>query len=140
MNTLRITLCTVLLAVASASMGQTGAVGMKPGDMSIDVPFSFVVAGQTLPAGHYVVQKSGDAYIRISSATMGLYVPTHTAQRSGSDGSKMVFHRYADAYFLAAVWVAGNTTGRELYPARAERELARNNKAGVELAEVRPSK
>jgi len=135
MKTLWIALCTALLAVASASIGQTG-----PGDMKVDVPFTFVVSGQTLPAGHYIVKNSDHAHIRIfSSGTTGLYVDTHAAERSDADGSKLVFHRYGDTYFLAAVWITGNTTGRELFRSPAERELARH-KAEVELADVRPSK
>jgi hypothetical protein len=136
MKTLWVALCTALLAVASsASMGQT-----SPGDMKVDVPFSFVVEGQTLPAGHYIVKNSDEAHIRIvGSNPPGVYVATHAAVRSASDGSKLVFHRYGDTYFLSAVWVTGNTSGRELFRSPAERELARN-KAAEELAEVRPSK
>jgi len=137
MKTLWIALCTALLAVASASMSTAQT---SPGDMTVDVPFSFVVSRQTMPAGHYIVQTFDDAHVRIfSPGTTGLYVGTHAAVRSASDGSKLVFHRYGDTYFLAAVWVAGNTTGRELSLSRAERELARNQ-TEVELAEVRPRK
>ena len=121
--------------MASASMGQT-----SPGDMKVDVPFSFVVSGQTMPAGNYIVKAVDDAHVRIfSSGTTGLYIPTHAAMRPASDGSKLVFHRYGDTYFLAAVWTQGNTTGRELFRSQAERELA-GKKSGVELAEIRPSK
>lgn len=135
MKTLWIALCAALLAAAPASVAQ-----ISPGDMIVDVPFSFVLSGQTMPAGHYIVKNSGDAHIRIvSPGTTGVYVPTHAAVRSASDGSKLVFRRYGDTYFLAAVWTAGNTTGRELYRSPAERELARH-KAEVELADVRPSK
>jgi len=135
MKTLWIALCTALLAAATASMAQ-----ISPGDMIVDVPFSFVVSEQTMPAGHYIVKNTGNGNLRIfSPGTTGVYVPTHAALRSASDGSKLVFRRYGDTYFLAAVWVAGNTTGRELFRSPAERELARN-KAEVELADVRPGK
>ena len=135
MNTLRIALWATVIGLASASMSQT-----TPGDMKVDVPFSFVVAGQTMPAGPYVIMNVGDARIRILSSTAaGLYVPTHAAVRSASDRSKLVFHRYGNTYFLSAVWIQGNTTGRELSRSRAERELERN-KAEVEVAEVRPTK
>jgi hypothetical protein len=59
--------------------------------------------------------------------------------RTTSDGSKLEFHRYGDTYFLSAVWVTGNTTGRELFRSRAERELT-DRKAEMELAVVRPEK
>ena len=135
MTFFRIASCTALLAAASATMGQT-----KPGDMIVDVPFAFVVDGQALPAGHYIVAATGDDHVRIfNSQTTGLYVPTHGASRTNSDGSKLVFHRYGDTYFLSAVWVTGNTTGRELFRSSAERELA-DHKTEMELAVVRPGK
>jgi hypothetical protein len=123
--------CAALLA--AASMGQT-----RPGDMVVDVPFAFVVNGQTLPAGHYVVA-AGDDHIRISTPRAGLYVLTHGASRTDSSGSKLVFHRYGDTYFLSAVWVAGHRSGRELARSRAERELA-GHQAEMELAVVSPGK
>lgn len=135
MKILCIALCTALLAVASTSMGQ-----ISPGDTIVDVPFSFIVAGQSMPAGHYIVKNAGEARIRVfSPGTTGVFVATHAAVRSASDGSKLVFRRYGDTYFLATVWVTGNSTGRELYRSPAERELMRH-KAEVELADVRPSK
>lgn len=135
MKTLWIALCAALLGVASASVGQ-----VSPGDMIVDVPFNFVASQQTMPAGHYIVKNSGDAQIRLlTPGSSGIYVPTHAAVRSVSDGSKLVFHRYGDTYFLAAVWISGSTSGRELSRSPAERELARHQ-AELELAEVRPRK
>jgi hypothetical protein len=103
----------------------------------VDVPFAFNIAGQQLPAGHYIVT-SKDGFIRILSTKQGLFVPTHTAVRSVSEQSKLVFHRYGDTYFLSCVWVKGTTTGKELYPSRAEREVAARQ-AEMELAVVRPA-
>jgi hypothetical protein len=121
-----------LFAVASSLVAQT-----NPGDMVVDVPFTFNVAGQALPPGHYIVAALGDA-LRISNyQARGIFVPTHAGTRTASDGSKLVFHRYGDTYFLSAVWVTGNTTGRELFRSPAERELA-THKTEMELAIVRP--
>jgi hypothetical protein len=39
--------------------------------------------------------------------------------------SEIVFHRYGDSYFLSEVLNAGQATGRELIPSRAERQLRR---------------
>jgi len=116
-------------------MGQT-----RLGDIVVDVPFAFVVGKHALPAGHYIVAAIDDAHVRIFNfETNGLYVPTHGALRSTSDGTELVFHRYGDTYFLSAVWVTGNTIGRELFRSRAERDLATRN-AEMELAVVRPEK
>ena len=132
MRLFRIAVCGALLTVASATMGQT-----RPGDMVVDVPFAFDVDGQALPAGHYIVAAQNDVIRIFNSQASGLYVPTHAATRTASDGSKLVFHRYGESYFLSAIWVTGNTSGRELFRSRAEREAA-THRAEMELAVVRP--
>jgi hypothetical protein len=132
---LRTLLCAALLGVACAAPAQT-----QPGDLTVDVPFDFIVTGKTMPAGHYIVAATGDNYIRIFQPKMpGAFVPTHHASRTKSDGSKLVFHRYGDKCFLSAVWVTGNDIGRELGPSRLEREAAARA-AEMELAVVRPAK
>ena len=134
MKLVQIFLCIALLGGTLAGAAQT-----KPGDLWVEVPFAFFVAGQELPAGQYVVTPQGDACIRIfNSQKRGIYVLTHRSRRIASEESKLVFHRYGDTYFLSGVWLTGNTSGRELFPSRAERELA-NRKAEMELAVVRPA-
>jgi hypothetical protein len=133
MRLVRIAFCAAVLAAMGVATGQT-----IPGDVVVDVPFTFAVAGQQLPAGHYIV-KAKDDFIGIFSANrQGLFVPTHAAVRSKSEETKVVFHRYGDTYFLSCVWVRGKTTGKELYRSRAERELAARQ-AEMELAVVRPA-
>jgi len=130
MRFVRIVFCAAVLAAMGLAAGQT-----SPGDVVVDVPFAFSVAGQQLPAGHYIV-KAQDEFIRIFNANkQGFFVPTHSALRTASDGSKLVFHRYGETYFLSGVWVKGNTTGKELYRSKAERELAAHQ-SEVELAVV----
>ena len=134
MKVFRIALCAALLAAASVAVGQT-----KPGDIVVNVPFSFVAGAQTLPAGHYIVAAMDDTVRIFNSQTTGLYLPTHSASRSSTDGTKLVFHRYGDTYFLSAMWIGGNAIGRELPRSKAERALA-DRTAEMELAEVRPGK
>jgi hypothetical protein len=134
MKFVRIALCATVLAAASVAMGQT-----KPGDIVVDVPFAFVAGGQTLPAGHYIVAAMDDNVRIFNSQTTGLYLSTHSASRNATDGTKLVFHRYGDTYFLSAMWVGGNAIGRELPRSRAERKLEART-AEMELAVVRPEK
>ncbi len=135
MKLFRIVLCFALFAAMGAAFGQT-----KAGDVVVDVPFAFSVAGQNLPAGHYIVASAGTDLIRIfSSHTRGVFLPTHSGMRSKSDGSKLVFHRYGDTYFLSSVWITGNTVGKELFRSSAERELEAH-RTEMELAVVRPAK
>ena len=122
----------VLLAMTVGAVGQT-----NPGDVVVDVPFAFSVAGERLPAGHYIVAAQND-FIKISnSTTRGLYIPTHAAVRTKATGGKVVFHRYGDRFFLSAVWITGSTTGKELFPSRNEREM-KARRSEMELAVVRP--
>ena len=133
MRLVRIVFCAAVLAAFGLATGQT-----IPGDVLVNVPFAFVVAGQQLPAGHYIV-KAKDDFIRVFNANQqGVFIPTHAAVRTASNDSKLVFHRYGDTYFLAYVWVKGNRTGKELYPSRAEREIAAHQ-AEMELAVVSPA-
>jgi hypothetical protein len=135
MRLLRTVLCVTLLLAASAAIAQT-----KQGDVVADIPFPFVVARQTLPAGRYIVSPANADALGIHDANnRGTFVPTQSAQRSAKDNScKLVFHRYGDTYFLSEVWVAGNSNGRALFRSRAERELAESGKERV-IAEVRPA-
>jgi len=134
MKIFRISLSALLLLAASAAIGQT------TGRVVADVPFSFVVAGRQFPAGHYTVTAASNLCLWISNSQQrGTFVPIHDSFRSTSEGTKLVFHRYGDTYFLSAVWVNGRTIGRELYPSRAEKDAA-NQKAEMELAVVRPGK
>lgn len=130
MKLVRIAFCAVLAAMGAATDQAS------PGDVVVDVPFAFSVAGQQLPAGHYTV-KAEDGFIRIFSANkQSVFAPAHVAVRAASDDTKLVFHRYGDTYFLSCVWVKGNTTGKELFRSRAERELLAHE-AEMELAVVR---
>jgi hypothetical protein len=132
MKLLRIALYAALLLAASASIAQT-----RQGDVVANIPFPFVVAHQTLPAGHYIVSPANADALGIHDANnRGTFVPTESTQRSANDNScKLVFHRYGDTYFLSEVWVAGNSNGRTLFRSRAERELAERGKEKV-IAEV----
>ena len=110
----------VLLLAASACIAQT------KGDVVAVIPFPFVVAGHTLPAGRYIVSPVNENTLRIrDSRSPGMFVLTNAAQRSESaNSSKLVFHRYENTYFLSQMWITGNDRGREVPRSRAEREMA----------------
>jgi hypothetical protein len=133
MTLFRIGFLATLLAVASAGVGQT-----SPGDVVVDVPFAFSVAGTNLPAGHYIVAQQIDMIKIFNHHKQSVFVPTHSTLRTKPDGSKLVFHHYGDTYFLSEVWVTGNKTGKQLFPSRAEREF-KARQAEMELAVVRPA-
>ena len=132
MKLFRIAFCVAMFTLTVGAFGQT-----SPGDLVVDVPFAFSAAGQKLPAGHYIVKKH-TGMIRIFGNNQSLFVPTHPALRTRPESSKLIFHRYGDSYFLSELWVAGNTSGTELYPSKAERKL-KARQAETEIAVVRPA-
>jgi len=110
-----------ILLLAASFVGQT-----KPGDATVDVPFSFIVAKQKLPAGHYTVTTVSDGVIRVHGVeSQGILVPVHSVEGPVLQGSgKLVFHRYADTYFLSEVWIPGTHIGRQAFRSKAEKEMA----------------
>jgi hypothetical protein len=122
----------VLLAV-TAAVGQS-----NPAVVKANIPFPFVVANQTLPAGRYVVTTLGEQTVRIANShQQGAFVLTfkldgHAPESSG----KVVFYRYEGTYFLAQVWSPANRTGRQLHKSRAEQQLE-NKRIEKEIAVLR---
>ena len=97
--------------------------------MRVAIPFDFIVKGKTLPAGNYEIK-------RISDSPEGLIIRNANEKRDHvifetepvetreiPNTSEIVFHRYGDSYFLSEVLTAGEETGQEVLPSRAERQL-----------------
>lgn len=94
-----------------------------------NVPFDFVVNGKTLTAGEYRIgsmDSGGDVMsIRAEDRNATMLALLHSCgSLEASSRTKLVFHRYKDRYFLAQVWVKGDTSGRELAVSPLETELA----------------
>ncbi|MGB9234034.1 MAG: hypothetical protein WCC04_06440 [Terriglobales bacterium] len=124
-----------------AALLTAGAVGQSMrGGQIVQVPFPFVVAERTLPAGRYFVTNIGETRLRIYSAERQSLVQTHTVQGHAPEGSgKMVFHRYGDVYFLAEVWAPGRDVGQQLTKSRAEDEVRKlkATESGIQTAVLR---
>ena len=128
----------LLLIMAVAFVTAVASANGQSRHQVAKIPFEFVVGDKSLPAGEYDITSmtSGDQVLRIRNAEQNQSVIRLTSAIShGSpvDKGKFVFRRYADQYFLAEVWSAGDTSGRELQKSKRERALQR------ELASI-PSK
>ena len=102
------------------------------------IPFEFIVGDSSLPAGQYDVTSmtSNDAVLRITNSEQkqtAIRLTQTVSHTKPADKGKLVFRRYADRYFLAEVWSAGDNSGRQLMKSKQERAIER------ELASV-PSK
>ena len=108
------------LLMATVAVGQS-----NPAVLKADIPFWFVVADHTIPAGRYQVSTLGEQTFRIvNSQKQGAFVLTSLVSgRAPYSSGKQVFYRYGDSYFLAQVWGAGSNTGRAVSKSSAEKEL-----------------
>jgi hypothetical protein len=98
-------------------------------DIAVAIPFGFVVGGQLLPPGNYMVRHNpseGRQALAIRSAdgrTVEMFSTT-AVQRRLPLAMKLVFDRYGDRHFLSQVWAEGSSGGYELTESRAARRLA----------------
>ena len=123
-----LTMLLLIMAVALVT-AVASANGQSRHDVA-KIPFEFVVGDKTLPAGEYAVSgmTANDAVLRIQSTEQNksvLRLTSAITNGSPADKGKLVFRRYADQYFLAEVWSAGDSSGRQLSKSKQERSIER---------------
>jgi hypothetical protein len=128
MNTLRSAIFTLgLLLVVSAAHAQTTNVLAR-------IPFDFMVGKQMLPAGEYTLksldQISNALVIRGEQGATQITLTHAAAKSEPAEKTVLIFHRVGDEYFLAEVWVEGNSSGRALPKSPVETQMAMNHKDG----------
>lgn len=105
----------------------------------LNIKFNFIVGGKTLPAGEYTVEpnKNDSHNVWLVQSREGnasaLFTTMPVRANQTQEETRLVFHKYADQYFLSQIWTPGGNTGRELLMPRLERELAKN---GLEREKV----
>ena len=101
----------------------------------VNIPFAFAAGDATLPAGEYRVQPRHASPALLIQRTDGsaatFVISMAVASNQPQVQTKLVFHRYGKRYFLAQVWRAGESRGRELLKSAKENEqaIARNEAA-----------
>ncbi|MBA3765482.1 MAG: hypothetical protein H0W99_00575 [Acidobacteria bacterium] len=111
-------------------------------EMTAKIPFSFIVANKTFPAGDYSVTRlnpqSDKAALAIKSmdGRLSKVVLTMSVQAGAlQERAKLVFTRYNDQYYLSQIWTPADNTGLELPKSRSERTLLARNLAGERAPE-----
>jgi hypothetical protein len=125
---------TSVFALLAAVIGY----GQSP-RMYVDIPFSFVAGGATLPAGAYTVDTStsGVIIVRSTEQKASAIISTNPVQSVGIQStSRLVFHRYGNTYLLSQVWTLGDYNGREAPVKSSERELAKRYNAPAKAVAV----
>ena len=122
---------TIAVAIVFAILSIASVRAQNAGTVSVHIPFDFAVANRTLPAGDYYVRRT------IQRAQVGVEIVNKDRSQTqhftvlsvhGTDiqeGSRLVFNKYGDEYFLSQVWIAGRSNGEELAKTGRERLLQR---------------
>jgi hypothetical protein len=134
-NISRYVLSIITALVLLAALVVTSVDATSSRSLVVQIPFDFNVAGKTLPAGKYVVERRTQTSaeglsLRSVDTNRGVFVLTATVQADErQSASRLVFTRYHNSYFLSQFWASGEASGRELIKTAqertAERELAK---------------
>lgn len=102
-----------------------------------NVPFDFMVANKSVPAGEWILQSASDGartlLLNNKDAGTSLFSGASeqiSKQRAGSYA--LVFHKYGERYFLAAVKMAGSKTIYRVAESKAEAEMIARNETATE--------
>jgi hypothetical protein len=118
------------LSMAALAVLLAAPVSAQTITLQASVPFDFVVAGRTMPAGDYMLSTSFDrGLLHILSLAKGgdSVLATTIAADGPSDrsGAFLMFNRYGGDYFLARIWDGPGAGGRSIPMSSAEREKAK---------------
>ena len=90
-----------LLAIASVA-SCTGAIAQQPG-LIAHIPFDFTVGNTWMPAGDYTISSPTHFLLELKSSSNVALVASSQSYDESNSGSKLVFDRYSDQYFLHEV-------------------------------------
>ncbi len=124
------------LAGVAALLCMPAAFAQSHTNLKVNVPFSFSVGNQKLPAGEYnITSATGSQIMSITSEESRRTVMSlaGTGGKPSGDGkARVIFHVYGETSYLAGVW-SPDTGGRTVPKCAAEREAERGQKP-VEMA------
>jgi hypothetical protein len=131
---------TSLLSIGFALVA-VSAVQAQDNTVTANVPFSFYsfyMGGSAMAQGSYNVDEfSHGAVVCMRSKDAAKSVTTHEIVGNKlAEPARLVFHRYAQSYFLAEIWNGDTSVGQALAVSQREKELAGNGAAPT-LAVIR---
>ena len=105
------------------------------GTMLAYIPFAFVVGQDVLPAGNYSISREG-GFLKFASSDNLVHsaiLPFAVNLAKAATGSKLIFTRYENVFFLHQVLNPVEGYGQELAKTSLERELAKGPVARTEV-------
>jgi hypothetical protein len=124
-NLRSILLALTVLSLATAAQAQTT-------NVKASIPFDFVVGDHAYSAGEYTLKSLSQSSTanRIDNADeseKGITLSNACRSLQPAAGTKLVFQRLGNNYFLYQIWTEGNFTGREFRMSKTQVQLAKND-------------
>lgn len=139
----RETLRSLALVALIVALTALTAQAQSANQMKANIPFSFTIGSQTLPAGEYTIryvnQDSGKTALLFKSAdgrTSRIVNMMMSQKEEALTKASLVFNRYGESYFLSEVWTGADQYGLSLPKSRAERNLSEIAKADAKRVTV----
>ena len=126
----KVMVLTALLAIPAATL-YAQSTGSR-----FTVPTSFVVNGQTLPAGEYFVEGlwwNAVAFHNLNGEP-GLVVLAQYSPRTQEVKTKLIFYRYGDHYILASAELPNTNHARAFQTGKVEGKVAQTKPEIVEIS------
>jgi len=99
---------------------------------TIYIPFAFSVGEKAFAPGKYVIERNrreSDTVWVIRQKETGeaaLFLTRSVRSVNTPEQTRLVFHRYADLYFLSELWSTGSNAGREVEISNRERAIEKS--------------
>lgn len=128
------------LSAATLGLVLAASLAAQTVNITASVPFEFMVAGSSMPAGDYTIgsvfPETGGA-IRVfngNSGVVSLVMRSNTNPDERTGQVSLVFNRYGDQYFLSSIVDGSRGARLELPVSRTEKELSKT--ASIERFET----
>ena len=131
-NSIRMTVITLALVVMALSPAYA-----QKSTATVHIPFNFTVDDVRMPAGEYIISSPSERVVNLQhvGGPEAKNTMTNNGSSTKSDGrAKLVFHKYGNAYFLAAAWMPNSDHAREFYVSATEIRVAHNG--GQDVVEL----
>ncbi len=94
-----------------------------------NIPFAFSIQDRNLPAGQYTIERVWSTNTDVlvirgdENHSQSVFVSESAQKLVAPKQTELVFDKIGSHYFLREVWTVGETTGREVPEAKAEKEV-----------------
>ena len=132
------TLKTFALVGLLSMLAAASAHAQSRNTIEANIPFDFAVGDMILKAGQYMVDRVDMQRLVVTSTDGKVRVfalaPRNVERTRNDAWERLVFHHYANTYFLSEAWINGNGNGT--YTSKTERRIARELAKGDGKAET----